>query len=253
MRADEIVINGETYHAVMVRSKTRNAYARVEGDRMMVKVPARLSEKEAMEVFTSLSSKFARRLDRIGYKKPVQMSFRDGDMISMLGAVFAVRIGRRTSQRYSARVAQNDGTAELRIVMPESSSYDDTAISELARKALSKALLFQLRERVDSVNRKYLGLEIAGVRISRDGKSRWGSCNIRTRTININFRLLFAPNEILDYVIIHELSHLKEQRHNKRFWGIVKAADPLCKEHAMWLEANGGLLGPSFGKGITKQ
>ncbi len=252
MQAGEIEINGETYRTVMLRSRTRNAYARVEGGSIVVKIPERLRENEAIEVFEMLSSRFAKRLEKIGYRKPVQMSFKDGDRMNLLGTAFAVRVGRHTSGRYSAMVMHNDGMAELRISVPENSRPDEHMASELARKALSKALLPRLNERVDSVNNRYFGLRLAGVRISRDGRSRWGSCNTRTKIININFRLLFAPEAILDYVIIHELSHLKEQRHNKRFWGIVGTADPLSKEHARWLEANSGLLGPSFGKGIAK-
>jgi predicted metal-dependent hydrolase len=61
-------------------------------------------------------------------------------------------------------------------------------------------------------------------------KSSWGSCS---KNKNLNFNLLLAalPSEIIDYVIIHELMHLKELNHSKRFWELVNMQDPDYKHH----------------------
>ena len=72
------------------------------------------------------------------------------------------------------------------------------------------------------------------IRIS-NARKRWGSCSTKG-TISINWRLTFAPKEILDYVIVHELLHLKHMNHSKRYWQAVEGIVPDYKEHKRWLK-----------------
>jgi len=65
-------------------------------------------------------------------------------------------------------------------------------------------------------------------------KSRWASCS-KKGNMNFNLLLAAAPPEVIDYVIIHELSHLIEMDHSSRFWQLVKEADPEYKRHKEWL------------------
>ncbi|MFA6431445.1 MAG: SprT family zinc-dependent metalloprotease [Candidatus Margulisiibacteriota bacterium] len=75
------------------------------------------------------------------------------------------------------------------------------------------------------------------VRLSNAG-SRWGSCNSKG-TIAINWRLVFFSIEIIDYVVVHELAHLVERNHSKRFWEQVKVHIPDYKGRKKWLKENG--------------
>ena len=65
-------------------------------------------------------------------------------------------------------------------------------------------------------------------------KSRWASCS-RKGNLNFNLLLAAAPPEVIDYVIIHELMHLIEMDHSRRFWQLVKEADPDYEKHKEWL------------------
>lgn len=75
----------------------------------------------------------------------------------------------------------------------------------------------------------------------RNQKSRWGSCSSRG-SISINWRLMAAPLEILDYVLVHELSHLQYMNHSKKFWDLVEAHYPLYLKSEKWLRENHQLL-----------
>lgn len=69
-------------------------------------------------------------------------------------------------------------------------------------------------------------------------KTRWGSCSSKGN-LNFNYLLYFAPLEILDYVVVHELCHRKEMNHSKAFWALVEKVIPDYKERRKWLREHG--------------
>ncbi len=75
----------------------------------------------------------------------------------------------------------------------------------------------------------------------RDQKTRWGSCSGRG-TLSFNWRLILAPPEILDYVVVHELCHLTHMNHSKDFWNLVGSVIPDYKIRRKWLKENGHTL-----------
>ncbi len=83
-------------------------------------------------------------------------------------------------------------------------------------------------------------LEVRSVQI-RNQRSRWGSCSAR-RTLSLNWRLIQTPEFVRDYIIIHELMHLREMNHSSRFWAHVAAACPDYAEAERWLRKNARLL-----------
>ena len=82
-----------------------------------------------------------------------------------------------------------------------------------------------------------LGLEVGSVAIG-DARTRWGSCSSRG-TLSFSWRLLLVPHEVLEYVVVHELLHLREPNHSEAFWRLVEAARPGWREQARWLREHG--------------
>ncbi len=72
----------------------------------------------------------------------------------------------------------------------------------------------------------------------RSQKTRWGSCSSRG-TLSFNWRLMLAPPAILDYVVVHELCHLRHMNHSKDFWACVETILPDYKAHRKWLKEHG--------------
>lgn len=84
-------------------------------------------------------------------------------------------------------------------------------------------------------------LTVAGFTI-RNQQSRWGSCS-RSGRIALNYRLVQMPPSVCDYVLLHELMHLKQQNHSRRFWRLVEAARPDFRDSERWLKVHGrGLI-----------
>lgn len=84
------------------------------------------------------------------------------------------------------------------------------------------------------------GLTVHRVTI-RNQRSRWGSCSSRGH-ITLNFRLMLMPPEVREYILIHELMHLKQANHSIRFWRLVEAACPGFRDAERWLKKNGPSL-----------
>lgn len=106
--------------------------------------------------------------------------------------------------------------------------------------ALERWYRREARRRIEAVavrEAERLGLEYGSVGI-RDPRTRWGSCS-PTGNLSFSWRLAAAPSEILEYVVVHELCHLREPSHQKPFWRLLETARPGWQEQARWLREHG--------------
>lgn len=85
-----------------------------------------------------------------------------------------------------------------------------------------------------------LGVSFGRVSV-KDQRSLWGSCT-RAGNLNFSWRLSMAPDEVLDYVVVHELAHRAQMNHSRRFWEVVERACPGHRTHRRWLRRNGRAL-----------
>lgn len=75
---------------------------------------------------------------------------------------------------------------------------------------------------------RYYNFEYGDIRIKRQ-RTMWGSCSSK-KNLNFNYRLIFLPERLIDYVVVHEICHLREMNHSKRFWTLVENTIPNYKE-----------------------
>jgi predicted metal-dependent hydrolase len=94
-------------------------------------------------------------------------------------------------------------------------------------------------ERVDYYS-CILGLTPRGIRIS-NARRRWGSCSPDNR-LSFSWRLIMAPGSVIDYVVVHELTHMRVKDHSIRFWNLVAKTIPDYKQQRFWLKEKGHLL-----------
>jgi predicted metal-dependent hydrolase len=92
-----------------------------------------------------------------------------------------------------------------------------------------------IRQAVWRLNRG-LGLRYERIMI-RNQRTRWGSCSSR-RNLSFNIKLITAPQQVVDYVVLHELMHLKEHNHSPKFWRLVQEKCPQYKQYESWLKEN---------------
>ena len=117
--------------------------------------------------------------------------------------------------------------------------HEDVGVGEVLVRSLRERASAVIRRRVEAL------AEASGFRPRRvsvrDQKTRWGSCSGRG-TLTFNWRLIFAPPSVLDYVVVHELCHLRHAHHGPRFWAAVEALCPNYQAHRDWLRDNGARL-----------
>jgi hypothetical protein len=210
---------------VRVRESPRARWARVvvaPRRPLEVIVPRRASDRDVdafleqkrrwIESKVAAARALAAREPRLGLMRPG---------VVWLGG-HALPVERRNGDRPVARLHEN------RLVVAGPREHAAGAVERWYRR--------EARRRIgDAVDREAARLELAYHSVGiRDQRSRWGSCSPRGH-LSFSWRLLLAPPPVLDYLVVHELCHLHELNHGKRFWRLLERAWPGWQEQSRWL------------------
>ncbi len=156
--------------------------------------------------------------------------------------ILTIRAPRRMSdaaikqevERHRVWIDKHMAAFEGRQTGSEEERLSPEAIRQLAEEAL-RAIPPKVKYYAE-----LLGVDYGRITI-RNQKTRWGSCS-SLGNLNFNCLLMRAPEEVLDYVIVHELCHRKQMNHSKAFWKLVEEILPDYKQRREWLKQNGSLL-----------
>jgi predicted metal-dependent hydrolase len=131
------------------------------------------------------------------------------------------------------------------ISLPSGSPVQTRQRVRAALFAWVKAWLQGEAGRLAALHAERFGLQPRQIRV-KQMKSRWGSCGPRN-DINLNWLLAFAPPSVLEYVVVHELCHIRHRDHSARFWELVTRHLPGYLQERQWLKRNGAELLRRFG------
>jgi len=140
--------------------------------------------------------------------------------------------------RVHPRVVEGDG---FRLELPKHLPEETREVT--IEQALTKHLKKQAKSDAEMAIERFgppNELIPTGLRI-KDQKRLWGSCTY-AGLINLNWRLILAPVDVFDYVVVHELCHLRHRHHQPPFWHMVGEVMPDFERHRHWLKVNGHLL-----------
>ena len=165
--------------------------------------------------------------------------YQNGEFIRVFGKDFKLLIFEENRKGLSGKVVENQ-YIELRVPKGADQNLLHKAIGQLLSRVLSDFFHKDIVKRVQYYNQTYFQEKIESIRL-KNNQSNWGSCSSK-KNINLSSRLLFAPTEVLDYVIVHELAHLKEMNHSSRFWKIVRDVMPDYEDKEDWLKEYGHTL-----------
>ena len=214
----------------LVRSRRKTVAIILERDgRLTVRAPLRMPESSIRAIIDSHTDWILKSRARMSSLAPIPpKSYMEGEKFLFLGKAYPLVIVAH----------QRSGL-----------TFDGTAF-RLAKSAVPKAEQVFLRwykeqatlhifTRVIAIAGKH-GFHYKKIRIS-SARTRWGSCS-SLGTLSFTYRLIMAPPEVLEYVILHELVHTQVRNHSRMFWTRLGKLMPDYKNHVSWLKKNGRLL-----------
>jgi predicted metal-dependent hydrolase len=226
LRAETVMIGGRSVLMSFVRNvRARRYLLRVSPDgKARVTVPRRGSFVEAKAFALRHVSWIERQLQRLAERPSPDWSI--GTEIFLRGEKVTIEKG--------------SGSNELRFGTETVSLKAEVA--EFRREIERHLWQLAIRELVPKVWElaKVHGVSVTRVTV-RNQRSRWGSCS-RRGTISLNWRLIQTPSFVQEYLILHELMHMREMNHSARFWHQVESVCPAYRDAEKWLKDHSRLL-----------
>jgi predicted metal-dependent hydrolase len=212
----------------LVRSKRKTLALIVEPDgRLTVRAPEQMKDADIWQFVKKKEKWIERKQAQTSKETRLPREFVNGGTFPYLGQEIPLCIF--SSQKHP-------------LVLDECFKLKESAV-EHAESVFEAWYKIQAREvltkRVSYYAMKH-SFEVKKVRIS-SARTRWGSCSTMG-TLSFTWRLVLAPLDVLDYVVVHELCHLHELNHSKRYWSLVEDILPDYKVRRAWLKENGGRL-----------
>jgi len=210
-------------YTVARSARARRVRVSVDGDgQVKVTLPKRAPARAAAEAVRELAPWIERR--RRALSRAAEEVSRTAGTVPYLGRELRIRPqpGRTRVHRRGDDLLVPTGDAR-------------PAIERWYRRQARQAIAPRLDAAVARAGTRYTGLTIRGQ------KTRWASCST-TVGMSFNWRLLLAPEAVLDYVVEHEVCHLEVMDHSPRFWALLESRVPDWREHSRWLRRYGSTL-----------
>ena len=214
----------------LIRTRRKTIALVVERDgSLVVHAPMHANEAMINKFVAEKESWIQKKQDqaRTFYPTFVPKEYVDGEGFLYLGAIYQLQLGQ-------GKKPQLDLNGTFRLA--EASLPKAPLVFE---RWYRKQAFVIISERVRFYAEKY-GIQYKQVRIT-SARTRWGSCS-QEGTLSFAWRLIMAPLPIIDYVVVHELSHVQVKNHSKRFWNKLNVLMPDYRQRIEWLERNGHLL-----------
>lgn len=216
---------------IRTRRKKTVAIKIVEG-RVQVIAPKRLSQKRIDELVYKKASWICEKLRIQSEMLPVESrQYVSGESFAYLGKTYPLKLICNDVEDVKLKRGQ--------FVLAVDNSLSDEQRAFFVREQLVRWYQEHAEQRLSEKVACYAS--IVGVvprsLIVKTYKSRWGSCSIHG-DISFNWKIIIAPNRVVDYVVIHELCHMHQHNHSRKFWDCVERVMPDYKQYREWLKSN---------------
>ena len=222
-----LIPNGEAIPYQLERRSRKTVGLKINPNGLIVHAPTRLSQKELERMLLSKADWIVKKLEAQQENQLEKFIWKNGASLLLLGNAIELSVRLDPVNR---ALEYEPGRISVALPTPN----DQTSIARKVLQWYKKQALADFKRRIALLAAK-LGVEIPPLLLS-SARSRWGSCNSRGE-VRLNWRLLQAPPHIINYVVAHELAHLKEMNHSAKFWATVERIYPDYKTAEKELKA----------------
>lgn len=221
----------------IVKKKRKTISIKItENGGVAVSAPLNLSNARIEELLRNKTNWIISKIDTVKASAKIRHNILEADNLKLLGEDFKLNI--YDTEERVVRVLFKD--KQFYVYSPKNMYSDcDMYIKEAITNWYKKQASLIYTQRAEYYS-KLLNVHYNKISI-KEQKTRWGSCSSKGN-LNFNWRVIMAPIEIVDYLVVHELCHLVHMNHSKDFWALVGGILPNYQNHRDWLKANGNSL-----------
>ena len=207
-----VMLDGRQITYTLKRSQRRSIGLRIDDLGLTVSMPLKASERWLHEVLQQRAGWVIDKLEDWQAHAPEKPTWKDGEIIHYLGEILTLRIGSfpKTVQQVGEALCVKDEGSASHIEKRVSTWYRKQALPLFISRAEHYAKILDVRP--------------CSIRLTT-ARTRWGSCS-SSGEVRLNVQLIKLPHYLIDYVIVHELAHLREMNHSAAFWKLVESACP---------------------------
>ena len=231
-------INGQSIPVEVHRERRNNVRVSFGKNKLILRTSSLINAQEEATAIAQLKTAIEKQI----VKKPElfnrfsSKSYANHDTIKVGDKTYFLHIELEERKSHTGKLGKN-GIIQLRLASADTEGGRQKVIPTLLSRIISQDCSPLFSRRVLELNHQFFQKDIKSINFKYN-HSNWGSCS-STGNLNFSTRLLFAPEDVQDYVIIHELAHLIELNHSDRFWALVKNAMPNYTEKELWLKQHG--------------
>ncbi|WP_300262229.1 SprT family zinc-dependent metalloprotease [Clostridium sp.] len=219
------------FELILSKRKTMSIEISVEGE-VKVRAPIGISEEVIISHVRKKGNWIIEKKEQAckrNYKK-VEKSYKDGDLFMYLGNEYPLKI---KFSPFLKKISVNLIEKELVVHI---NKYNKEKLRKAIELWYREEGLRIIKERVKHYL-KFYPLNARSVKV-KEQKRRWGSCTYYNDLL-FNWRCIMAPLEVIDYIVVHEMTHMIHKNHSKNYWIYVSKIIPNYKEKKIWLKDNG--------------
>jgi predicted metal-dependent hydrolase len=227
-------------YQVRFSKRSRKSRIKVDASGVEVILPEKTNEAVAEEMLRQYSEWVLKKIELfeiIRKRETLQKTVSD-QTILFHGKKMQVIV-----QSHQHRLLREPLRFEKDTIIFHANGFSKAKASEIFQKYLKEKAREEIIFLTENISQR-MGTSYSRITI-RDQRTRWGACSAR-KSLSFNWRLVMAPPEVMEYVVIHELAHLLEMNHSIKFWKIVEKFCPDFKKRRLWLKKNANYLRPDF-------
>lgn len=238
----KFLIEGQEVPVKIYREQRRGARFSIGKHSAILRLPVNITKESEQGLIEKFQSWLARHVQRnegvIAHFEARE--YQHGDTLQVGQRTYQLNIQFEARKTHSGKL-DNNNTIHLRLSEFDEGKNLQKNIRHLLSRIIAQDFLPEIVHRVNELNARHFQKTVREVRLKHI-HSRLGSCSNKGN-INLSTRLLFAPQEVVDYIIIHELAHLVEMNHSPSFWKVVEKAMPDYREQERWIKDHFGKTG----------